>query len=199
MHDRIHIELLGAIDRLALVLQHNASRQICILISLHRTNFAKRAHKVPGRMHLLHDRSHCWGGLFILLFFMLDILRDTFLVLWLQLLVLQEIARHYPINLLEILQYCQSWLLFVSRHELTQMIIRINSYRCTSNIIKCLCGTRRWSCEIPVTMKCAEDWLIVTRGWSALQEVSLTQELTGMCCWLNLLVIIECCFPLRIH
>lgn len=128
MHYRIHVQLFGSVGRLALALKHHTACQIDVLIILHGTNFTKRAHEIPWRMHLFHHCSHLRGGLLILFLPMLDILRNTFFVLGLQLFVLQEITCHNPINFLEILQHCESRLLFVSRHVLTQVVVRIDSY-----------------------------------------------------------------------
>lgn len=96
-----------------------------ILVSLNWANLAKRARKIPRRMHFLHDRSHGWGCLVLHLLLFEYIPRDPTFVFLLQRFVFQKVWSHDPVDLFEILEDCESGRFFFAWHVLRQVVVRI--------------------------------------------------------------------------
>lgn len=110
--------LLG-LAALCLVKHSYISCKTYILICLNRADFLERADEVSWGVHFFHDACHGGCSLVFLLLLLEDFGRNSTFILLLELLVLQKVAGHDPINFFEILQHCQSRVLAFSWHVLT--------------------------------------------------------------------------------
>lgn len=74
-------------------------------------------------MHLFHDGGHLGRGAVFLLLLLKYVEWNSLLVFGLKLLILEEVARHNPVDLLKVLQNGQSRLFSFSWHELFQAVV----------------------------------------------------------------------------
>lgn len=113
----------GADGSLLLAVKHDTASQATVLVVLNGADFLEGTCEVSRRVHLLHNVDHVGSGQLLLFHLLLEVSRQSLLVLFFQLLVLAEVVRHYPVYLLEVLQHGQPWELFLVRHVLEQIIV----------------------------------------------------------------------------
>ena len=173
------------------IVDHQAPGHIYIQVGLSRANLLQGAYKVSRRVHFLHDQSHGWGCVILLLFLLKYILWDSWLVLRLQRLVFKEVLSHYTVYFFKVLQHSHSRFFFCTWHVLVQMIVRVHLNRCPSCLVKGLSRHWRRSLKLVVLMKSCYQTLIMPCWRPSQHEMSLSQELRALCSGLNFLVIID--------
>jgi len=88
---------------LMVVVKHDASSQVSVLIICSWPKLPHWLHKVSWTMHLLHNCSHLRCHFLLMLCLCKYIWRNSFLILALKLLLLHESVGHYSVDLLEVL------------------------------------------------------------------------------------------------
>ena len=123
IHGLLSLTTEGTNRPLLLAVKHDTASQLAVLVILDRANLLERAREVSRRVHLLHDMDHVGRGQLFLFHLLLEVSRQSLLVLLLQLFVLSEVVRHYPVDLLEILEDHQPRELFLVSHVLVQIVV----------------------------------------------------------------------------
>lgn len=150
-----------------MIWKHNTPRQVTVLIISCRSKLPRRLLEKSGRVHFLHYCCHIRNDLVFVFCLSTYINRHSFLILWFKILFLHELVCHNSIDFFKILQNRQSRLFMFSGHELVDVVVRINSRRSPSSMIKRFMRAWRSSKKISVLVDLTKNRLVETAAWAS--------------------------------